>query len=201
MSSPESETRTRILEATWRLMEQQQGRDVRMQDIARAAGISRQALYLHFGSRAELLIAATRYGDQVLGLETRKARWLAAASGVERLEAYVEFWGNYIPEIYGLARGLLAARESDEAAAAAWNDRMNAVRESCRATIEALHRDGALAPQWNCEEAADLLWTMLSIRNWEQLTQVCGWSTGKYVAWMQTLVKRAFVKEEPGDDK
>jgi hypothetical protein len=113
---------------------------------------------------------------------------------VECLEAYVEFWGNYIPEVYGMAKALLAARETDEAAAAAWDDRMGAVRESCRHTIEALHRDGMLAPEWSHDEAIDLMWTMLSIRNWEQLTIECGWSTGLYVGRMQKLLKRTFVR-------
>jgi len=194
MSSGESETRTRILEATWRLMEQRRGQNVRMQDIAAAAGISRQAVYLHFGSRIELLVAAIRYGDQVLGLDERKRRWQATTSGVEKLDTYVEFWGNYIPEIYGIARGLLAARETDEAAAAAWNDRMNAVREGCRVTIEALHREGMLAPEWTREEATDIFWAMLSIRNWEQFTSECGWSTSQYISRVQTLAKRVFVQ-------
>ena len=37
------------------------------------------------------------------GLRERRRRFNAATSGVERLEAYVEFWGNYIPEVYGMA--------------------------------------------------------------------------------------------------
>jgi AcrR family transcriptional regulator len=198
MSSGELETRTRILEATRRLMEEHSGRGVRMGDIAEAAGVSRQAVYDHFGSRAKLLVATTHYVDEVRGLKERRRRFQAASTGVEHLEAYVEFWGNYIPEIYGMARALLAARESDEAAAAAWNDRMGAVRESCRHTIEALHRDGVLAAEWSRDEAVDLMWTMLSIRNWEQLTIECGWSTSQYVGRMQQLLKRTFVQEPEG---
>jgi AcrR family transcriptional regulator len=190
----ESETRRRILEATRRLMEERRGRGVGMRDVAEAAGISRQAVYLHFGSRAELMVATARYGDRVLGLEERKRRFVAAKGGVESLEAYVEFWCNYIPEIYGVASALLEVRETDEAAAAAWDDRMAAVRESCRETIEALHRDGTLAPEWSLEQATDLLWTMLSIRNWEQLTIERGWTTRQYVGQMQVLTKRAFVR-------
>jgi AcrR family transcriptional regulator len=198
MSSGEWETRTRILEATRRLMEERRGQDVRMRDIAEAAGISRQAVYDHFGSRAKLLVATTHYVDEVRGLEERRRRFQAATAGVELLEAYVEFWGNYIPEVYGMARALLAARETDEAAAAAWDDRMGAVRESCRITIEALHRDGMLAPEWSREEAVNLMWTMLSIRNWEQLTIECGWSISQYVDRMQKLLKRAFVQGPEG---
>jgi AcrR family transcriptional regulator len=188
------ETRTRILEATRRLMGERRGRDVRMRDIADAASVSRQAVYDHFGSRAKLLVETTHYVDEVRRLEERRRRFREATGGVERLEAYVEFWGNYIPEVYGMARALLAAREADEAAAAAWDDRMGAVRESCRLAVEALQRDGMLAPEWSRDEAVDLMWTVLSVRNWEQLTIESGWSQDRYVGGMQELLKRALVQ-------
>lgn len=187
-------TRTRILEATWRLMEERRGRDVRMRDIADAAGISRQAVYDHFGSRTKLLVETTHYVDEERGLRERRQRFQSATGGVERLEAYVEFWGNYIPEVYGMAKALLEARETEEAAAAAWDDRMGAVRESCHLTIEALHRDGILASGWSLEEAVDLMWTMLSVRNWEQLTIECGWPQDRYIGRMQKLLKLTLVR-------
>jgi AcrR family transcriptional regulator len=167
-----------------------------MGDIARAAGISRQAVYLHFASRAELLEATTQYLDELLGLEQRLARSRAAGSGTERLDAYIEFWGNYIPEIYGVARALLVALDTDEATASAWNERMEAMRDGCRAAVEALESDGHLAEEWNAKTATELLWTMLSVRNWEQLTQECGWSSRKYIRWMKTMSRRTFVDEK-----
>jgi len=175
-------------------MEEQRGQGVRMRDVATAAGVSRQAVYLHFASRADLLIATTHYGDQVKGLADRLICWRLAATGVDLLAAFIEFWGNYIPEIYGIAKALLAARETDEAAEAAWNDRMEAVRDGCRITIEALERDGMLAAEWTCEAAIDMLWTLLSIRNWELLTIERGRTTSQYIAWMQTLARRTFVR-------
>jgi hypothetical protein len=42
------------------------------------------------------------------------------------------------------------------------------------------------------------MWTMLSIRNWEQLTTECGWSTDQYVSRMQKLLKRTLVREPQG---
>jgi AcrR family transcriptional regulator len=197
MSRGESETRVRILDATRRLMEERRGRAVRMSDVAGAAGVSRQAVYDHFGSRAKLLVAATHHVDEVRGLAERRRPFEAAGGGVGRLEAYVEFWGNYIPEIYGMARALLADRETDPAAAAAWNDRMDAVRASCRETVEALRRDGMLAPGWSVDEAVDVMWTMLSVRNWENLTVERGWTQEQYVSRMQELLKRILVRE-PG---
>jgi AcrR family transcriptional regulator len=154
-----------------------------MGDIAKESGISRQAVYLHFASRTELLVAATRYLDEVL----------AATSGVERLALYIECWGNYIPDIFGVAKALLLAQDTDEAAAAAWQDRMRAMRDGCRAAIEALHADGILAPEWSPKKATDALWTMLLVPNWEHLTIKCGWSTKAYVRCMKTLAQRTFV--------
>ncbi|MDX2438239.1 MAG: helix-turn-helix domain-containing protein [Acidobacteriota bacterium] len=195
MSSENIETRIRILDATVRMLEEHRGRGVRMADIAKTAGISRQAVYLHFASRAELLEATTRYRDELLDLDRRLAPSRAATSGVERLALYIDFWGHYIPEIYGVGKALLLAQDTDEAAASAWKDRMLALRDGCRAAIEALHSDGTLAPEWTREKATDALWTMLLLPNWEHLTIDCGWSTQQYIRWTKTLAMRAFVEE------
>jgi AcrR family transcriptional regulator len=126
MSSEEVDTRTRILEATWQLLEQHHGQGVKMSDIARVAGISRQAVYLHFASRTELMIATMNYVDEVKGLNERLKRLETMTSGIELLDACVEIWCRYIPEIYGLAKAMLLTRETDEAMAAAWNNSMAA---------------------------------------------------------------------------
>ena len=193
MSSGDVETRTRILEASVRVLEAKGGRGTRMGDIAKAAGISRQAVYLHFTSRADLLAATTRYVDERLDLEGRLALSREAGSGIDRLDAYIEFWGNYVPEVYSVAKALMLVQDSDEAAASAWHDRMLAMRDGCRAAIEALHADGMLADDWNVKRATDLLWTMLAVSNWEQLTRECGLSHKQYIRWMQVLARRSFV--------
>lgn len=194
VSSLNIETRTRILEATVRMLEEHGGRGVRMGDIAKESGISRQAVYLHFASRTELLVAATRYLDEKLDVDSRLAPSRAATSGIERLSLYIECWGNYIPEIYGVGKALLLARDTDDAAAAAWDDRMAAMRDGCRAAIDALYADEDLAPGWTRQKATDALWAMLLVPNWEALTIECGWSTKQYVRWMTTLAERSFVR-------
>ncbi len=186
-------TRERILTATWHLLEQRRGQDVQMRHIAEAVGISRQALYLHFGSRTELMIATLRYVDEAKGLYERLNQLNVATTGIAILEASVDVWGNYIPEIYGLAKALLSTRDTDEATAAAWNDSMSYLRDACRQIVDTLEREGNLAPGWSRNDAIDMLWTMLSIHNWEHLTIDCNWSTPQYIDWMKTLLKRTFV--------
>ena len=195
MSSKNNETRNRILDAAWKLLEAGQGQGVRMSDIAKQAGISRQALYLHFSKRTELLIATTRYIDEVKDVDARLALSRSATSGVARMDAYIDAWSSYIPEVYGVAKALLSMRDSDEAAAMAWDDRMQAFREGCEVAIEALHRDGMLVAEHSIQQATDILWTLLSVRNWEQFTVDCGWSHDKYNETTKLLAHRIFVVE------
>ncbi len=201
MSSKETDTRKRILKATWQLMEQRLGKTISMSDVAKAVGISRQAVYLHFDSRTKLMIATSNYVDEIKNLDERLNKFKVASTGIEQLEACVEVWGGYIPEIYGLAKALLATRDTDEAAAAAWNNNMHCLRDICRETIETLKREGILTSEWSQEEAIEMFWTMISIYNWEQLTIECGWSTTQYIERMKVLLKRTFVSTPPRRNK
>ncbi len=189
MSSNRINTKSRILEVTWRLLESG-NKAIRMADIAKAAGVSRQALYLHFPSRAELLVATTRHIDKVKNVDARLARSRSASSGVERLHAFVDAWGGYIPQIHGISVALRAMRDTDKEAAAAWEDRMQAVRQGCEAAVLAILQDGYLKEGITKITGVDLLWTLLSVENWERLVLECGWSQSEYE---QTLKKIAEV--------
>ena len=194
MSRENPDTRERILDSAWRLLAADGASAVRMSDIARLTGISRQAVYLHFPSRAELLIATTRYIDEVQDVDQRLAASRAAETGLARLDAFVEAWGNYIPEICGVARALIALQGSDEAARAAWTDRMDAVRHGCEAVVSALETDGQLCTALSAAEATDLLWGLLSVENWEHLRQRCQWSQARYIGVMQQTARRALTR-------
>ena len=195
MSSEISDTRKKILEAASELLLASNGQGVRMADIATAAGVSRQAVYLHFESRTELMVATVRYLDDLHGLTERIRPVNEAVAGRQKLDTFVKFWGNYIPEIYGVAKALMAARDTDEAAMAAWNDRMNSVRAGCREIVEALAGDGELATEWSEDAAVDMMWTILSIENWERLTIDRGWTVDEYVERMRRLLTRGFTRQ------
>jgi AcrR family transcriptional regulator len=192
MSRNSSDTRARILDCTWSLLESGD-KKVRMSDIAKASGISRQALYLHFPTRAELLVAATRHIDSVKNVDARLTASRAATSGRERLVTFISAWGGYIPEIYGMSAALRAMRASDAEAAAAWDDRMQAVRHGCAAVVQALAADKTLRPDLNEEVATDLLWTLLSVENWEHLVRDCGWSQTDYESQIEGLAEAALL--------
>lgn len=190
MSSNKNPTRERILKSALSLLEAGGGSDVRMSDIAKTAKVSRQAVYLHFPNRLELLVATTRYLDESYGIEDKLISSRTAPTGVKRLAEWVDIWGNYIPVIFGVAKALMAMQDSDPEAKAAWDDRMQAVRHGCAAAIDSLQADGHLRAELARDDAVDVLWTLLSVRNWEQLRFDCGWSQDKYIKAMKDLTLR-----------
>lgn len=194
MSSDPINTKSRILDVTWNLLENGD-KTVRMSDIAKAAGISRQALYLHFPNRAELLVATTRHIDVVKNVDARLERSRSATSGVERLHAFIEGWGGYIPQIHGMSVALRAMRSTDKEAAAAWNDRMKAVRHGCEAAVQAISLDGSLTRDLTEEAATDLLWTLLSVENWERLVRDCGWTQSAYEKTIKQTAEAALLSQ------
>jgi len=201
-SSETLDTRERILRATWQLLEERRGQNVRLEDVAHAANVSRQAVYLHFGSRTTLFVETARYADESLKLMERIREACDAETGVVAIEAYVRFWAGYVPDIYGLAKALLILRETDEAAAAAWNDRMAALREGCLTILRQMNRNDApaipLAAPWTVETAADFFYATLSIPTWESLTFERGWSSEEYIERVTLAIKRTLLKT-PGE--
>ncbi|MGR3312401.1 TetR/AcrR family transcriptional regulator [Roseovarius indicus] len=194
MSSEKNPTRTRILKAAWELLESNPGVAARMSDIAKKAGVSRQALYLHFPNRTELFVATTKYMDEVYCVQDSLADSRAATTGEARLEAYITAWSAYVPKIFGIAKTLIVMSETDEDAARAWAERMQDMREGCEAAVAALARDSALTSDYSETEATDLLWTLMSLQTWESLVVKCGWDQARYKATVLSLARKALVE-------
>lgn len=174
-------TRVRILEATWKLVNGDDDQRTRMVDVAKEAGVSRQAVYLHFPSRADLLIASMQHIDEVENVADQLAEVFSATTGRKRLRVFLDAWCNYIPVIYGGAKWLLAIKDADPDAAAAWQDRMAGLYAACTSVIEALVADDELAASLTKAEATDLLWAIVSVRQWELLRLDRSMSQKRYV--------------------
>jgi AcrR family transcriptional regulator len=191
MSRKSEDTRARILDTTLDLLESGTPERTRMSDIAKAAGLSRQAVYLHFPNRADLLISATKHLDEKVGIDASLAESRAAATGAERLSAFIRAWAGHLPVIYPVGRALMAMMDTDAEARAAWENRMAAVRHGCAAAVAALARDGDLRADLTEARATDILSGLLSVSLWEHLTQTCGWTREAYFAEVTRLARLA----------
>jgi AcrR family transcriptional regulator len=175
-----SSTRERILGAARELIEHNGGTP-NMSELARAVGISRQALYLHFPDRAALLLALVAYVDEREDLAAAMAAVQAAPGAASQIRAWAEVqsWRN--PRIAPFARALDQARHTDLAASAAWRDRTGNRMRGAVAIITRLREEGRLHPSWKTEEAAALLWELTSFHVWDDLVNESRLTPGRYV--------------------
>lgn len=179
-------TKEKILQVTWKMLENK-GNTVRMSDIAKQAGVSRQAVYNYYPSRAQLLIETTKYAGDYYKIDERLIPSRQARSGLERLNNYIEAWGGFLPLVFPILNALRAMKDSDEAAEQAYHNRMAAMREGCQTIAEQLQIDGQLNPKLSLKQAVDLLFSTLWIDHWERLVKDGGWSDNDYIQQMKTL--------------
>jgi AcrR family transcriptional regulator len=176
------ETTDTILEAAWRRILEEGRVDVPLSEIARAAGVTRQSVYLAFGNRAGLLVAMARRADS-RSTHSRRMAEIAVGPGndVRTFLAFTEAWLDHLPEIFPIGRLLGAAAATDADAAQVFADRMVAGLHGKFAKIAArLAAADQLPPGLSPEKAADLAWSFTHLDTWRQLVVERGWSPRAY---------------------
>ncbi|MGH1347059.1 MAG: TetR/AcrR family transcriptional regulator [Nannocystales bacterium] len=166
-----AETRETILVAAWRLMKTDAS-NVTMASIARAAEVSRQAVYLHFESRAGLLLALVRWRDEASNFFSRIDRASNNLEPLSALEGCLRTWLNYLPELDPVPLYLARARD-DPPAYAAWSDRMRALEALYREPIVRLDAEGSLL--LSPDRAVAAVRAVAGLSAWQHLVKDCGW--------------------------
>ena len=176
-----TDTRISLLEAAWQLVGERGVGGVTLAEIAATAGVTRQSVYLHFGSRAGLLIEMVRHRDRT---SATVRRMLAAAEEAHTESGFSRFtrlWFRHVAAILPVARAIEAASASDADAAAAWQDRMGSLRAVLSGIIERLANSGRLDSGWTRDEATDWLWSRAHIDVWHQLVVERHWNPNNLV--------------------
>lgn len=194
MSNKREQTRLLLLETVLSLLMAPEGSPMRMIDVARAAGVTRQTVYDHFTNRTDMLIAAILHFGDTLEVDARLAPSRAAPDGRSRLAAYTTAMLEFFPAIYPLKQALERLGPADEEARAAWDDRIRAMKEGCAAAVAALRADGDLLVHLSEERAADLYFTLLNMDGWAHCVLENGWSAADYLAEMQRVIALALVR-------
>ena len=138
-------------------------------------------MYLHFADRAELMAALARHVHESLGLPAAIQRMMTEnPTGIGLIEADVSMQARFNPAVWAVARAVDAVRRTDAAAARAWQERLKSRLDRCRAIVSRLKTEGSLRSGLDPSIAADLLWTMTSLRMWEDLVLEREWSPEQY---------------------
>ncbi len=168
-------TSDRILDAALACAQHSQA--FTMAEVAAGAGLSRQAVYLHFPDRAALLAALAQRLEAAAPPSQAPAPSARAA-----LTALVARLAEEHPRAWPLARSL-GANPGDTA-------RLTA----CRALAERFKAEGALSPHLSPATAADLLFTLTSLSVWAELVPGRGWDAGRYRTHIAYLATGALTK-------
>jgi AcrR family transcriptional regulator len=187
------DTRRRILQAAWELLEQ--GAGVRLVDVADRAGVSRQAVYLHFGDRSGLLVALVDFIDVSLGAVQLRAHIHGGATGVESLQRWIETMSWYTAKIDRVTQVLESSQYQDEALASAWRDRMGRRQTHIRSIVERIAAEGHLAEGWSVDVAVDLIYVITMPGAWRELTRELGWTGEQYRQNLTRLVQSALLNQ------
>jgi AcrR family transcriptional regulator len=179
MAGTRGDTRARILDTAWGLVQERGIGAVTVADIAAATGVSRQLLYVHFENRAGLLVAMARRHDVRSGFAGRaaEARSLPPVAALERL---LRLWFAYVPEILPVARALEAAATNGDEGGVAWRDRMGDLREMFAAAVERVDQDGRLAEGWTVPSATDWVWARAQPATFQHLVVDRAWPADDY---------------------
>lgn len=167
-------TREEILDAAWSLVSKA-GVEISLAEIAKAANVSRQAVYLHFGSRGGLLMALVHRADERFEIRRKFAHIAEEHPPHTRLSATIFLWLDFVVEISPVAKDLIRLRPTDDAAAAAWNDRMDELKTWLLALMLSLKQENILQQGWTPEKAAEFFWALTSVQMWTLLAEECHW--------------------------
>lgn len=188
MSTQKDETRARLFDAARKLLVKRGFHNVKLEDIAEEAGVSRQAVYKsHFASKAELLLGLVQHLHGAEKLDELTAPYFAARSGVEMLGEAIRSIVLIEGRIHDIALALSTAATSDAGAHAALRDRLAVKRGAIRDAVERVQADGHLSPDWPVEEVVELLLALLSVDTYDRLVVQGGWSPERLIERVREL--------------
>lgn len=186
------DTRNRIMATAWDLLSVS-GSSLKLGDVAAGAGVSRQAVYLHFGDRTGLLLALVQHMDEVLELGPSLVYVRESPTGHDLLERLMRLNAEFWAAVHPVAQVLEAAQHDDDALGAAWRDRMGFRQMVMTTMVEQLAADGQLAEVWSIEDAAELLYAVTHFDTWRELIHQLQWTDDHYVGSMTRLLCRSFL--------
>ena len=166
--------------------------DLTMAAVGKAAGVSRQTVYVQFGTRAGLLVQMVRERDATNPRQEQLTAALEEADAVEGLAAVTRVLAAWWKDINPIAQALFAAALTDDGARAAWDDRMEHLHELAHQVVGRLDVAGVLAPGWDVAHATDWLANQLNPLGWVLLIEA-GWSQRAYEERMTTVVQAVLV--------
>ena len=184
------ETRTQILEAARAMFEELGYHGAGLAAVAKKAGVSRQAIYLHFPSKAELLTALHLHifaTDVVPALERHPIT--DAMTAWEALDATIAADVEVVAKVWRIHEALTVARRQHPEVDQTLRPREKEHYDGLLDVGHRLEREGALPPTIGVGLFADMLWGLMNVGTYRNLVIERGWSLEQYRGWVRDTIR------------
>jgi AcrR family transcriptional regulator len=189
-SGRRAETRTQILEAARAMFEELGYYGAGLGAVAKQAGVSRQAIYLHFPSKAELLSALHLhiFATEVLPVIERHSR-ADAVSALDALDAMIAVDVEVVSKVWRIHEALQIARRQHHEVEETLRPREEEHYGELLDLGRRLKRESALPPNIRVGTFADVLWGLISVGTYRSLVIERGWSLNRYRRWVRDTIR------------
>ncbi len=191
------DTRLSIVEATRTLLAETGYPEISLDDIAGRAGVSRQTIYVQFGSKSGVLQAVGEHIEQA-ALEGLIPTLLQASNPIDALRSGLERVAQFYEHDAQVLRNLHAQTVYDASYATVWRNKQLEIWRNTRRLVEWLDLDGCLTAAWSVDEATDWLWAASSFESYHQLVSERGWTAEQFVQRIMQLVEKTLLAHEDG---
>lgn len=162
-----------------------------LEAVAKKAGVSRQAIYLHFGSKADLLTALHLhiFETDVVPALARHPIW-TAATALDALDASVSADAEIAAGVWRVHEALVVARRHHPEVEETLRPREAERYADIERLVRWLRKDGYLPAGMRVRAFADIYWGLTSMGTFVNLVIERGWSTERFAGWVQGTLRR-----------
>ncbi|NNK90818.1 MAG: TetR/AcrR family transcriptional regulator [Acidimicrobiia bacterium] len=194
MSTKWERTHRRLLDVAHAMVSDRPEHLVTMEEVAKGAGISRQALYNHFPSKNHLMVAVVDDVHQVHDGDVSLEAINDHDHPHDSLRAAARRSMTHHHHLYPAGRSLLSHRRHDDTVAAAHDARRQRRRSAHLKLAQRLHSGGSLRDGLDPDTAADLIDMLHSMEVYEMLVIDGGWDPDDYENELFEVTKRVVLE-------
>jgi AcrR family transcriptional regulator len=193
-----TDTRTAILEGVLHLLDTRER--ATYEAVAQHAGVSRQTVYTHFPTRAELLVAAVDRARETTGIAAATGAVLEAPTARAALEAFVDLHCSIVPRILPAYVAVERERSLDPDIEAAFVRRSASRRQLALLVATRLHAEKDLVAPWTVTTACDLISTLTSGTTTAQLLRDVDWTVADLRERLLVILQRSLLEPIEGEE-
>lgn len=186
-------TRRKLLDSARQILEQDGFPALSVTAVAEGAQVTRRTVYLHFGSRGQLVQALFDHVVAAEGLHESLQRVWQAPDAARTLDEWAAHLARYHPGMLAVDRAVRRVWRTDPDVA---DHRRRVVSEQlsgCRRLARRLAGEGRLAAPWTETSAADMLLALISSDVIETLLVERHWSQRRLADHLAVLFRSTFL--------